>query len=674
MSRPLANRLILLGWDAADWKIISPLVDAGLMPSTSALIDRGCVGSIATLQPPLSPILWTSIVTGKRAHKHGIRGFVEPTSDGRGIRPASSTSRTCKAIWNICHQAGMQSHAVGFFASHPAEPLSGVCVSNQFAVSPPKKGADWPMPPDAVHPERLRDPIRQLRVHPDEITESELGAFIPRIAQIDRHRDPRPDRLAAAIAKAASIQAVLTAILENEPWQFVAAYFDAIDVCSHHFMPFHPPKMPNVSDADFELYEDVIVGVYRFHDLMLGRVLELAGPDTAVIVLSDHGFHSDHLRPLTPPAEDDTPSAEAALDAAWHRPLGVICLAGPNIRKDERIYGATLLDVTPTMLTILGLPVGKDMDGKVLANAFDIPVEIERIESWDDVEGDAGRHPPDAQQAGFDIASSISQLVELGYIDPLSDDAQKNFNLAVKEGNFNLAASYLDAGRPADALKLLEPLRAAEPDVPRFATAVAQCHHLLGRPNDAAAILEKLVEKSPDTPEADLLLAAARFNTGRTDVGVELLRKAAAGRPGDIRPHLMLGSALIHLRQWPDAEASFRRAVQIDENNHEAFDGLSVSLLAQNRPEEAADAALSAVGILHHFPIAHMHLGIALVQMKEFERAIGPFELAVTMNPRLLDAHRYLATIFRQLGRADRAAEHRIAAERLMSPTAAQSH
>src|SRR4051794_17244258 len=78
MSQRLAKRILLLGWDAADWKIVSPLVDAGQLPAFASLVERGCVGNIATLQPPLSPMLWTSIVTGKRAHKHGIFGFVEP--------------------------------------------------------------------------------------------------------------------------------------------------------------------------------------------------------------------------------------------------------------------------------------------------------------------------------------------------------------------------------------------------------------------------------------------------------------------------------------------------------------------------------------------------------------------------------------------------------------------
>src|SRR5262245_19681610 len=96
-----ASRLLLIGWDAADWKFINPLRDAGQMPNLSRLVDHGVIANLATLRPCLSPILWTSIATGKTADKHGIAGFVEPIPGGAGLRVVSSTSRTTKAIWNI---------------------------------------------------------------------------------------------------------------------------------------------------------------------------------------------------------------------------------------------------------------------------------------------------------------------------------------------------------------------------------------------------------------------------------------------------------------------------------------------------------------------------------------------------------------------------------------------
>lgn len=70
-------RVLLIGWDAADWKVIRPLLDAGQMPNLGRLITGGVHGNVATIYPVLSPMLWTSIATGKRAYKHGIHGFSE---------------------------------------------------------------------------------------------------------------------------------------------------------------------------------------------------------------------------------------------------------------------------------------------------------------------------------------------------------------------------------------------------------------------------------------------------------------------------------------------------------------------------------------------------------------------------------------------------------------------
>ena len=70
-------RVLLIGWDAADWQMIHPLLDSGLMPSLQRLIEGGVMGNLSTLSPMLSPILWTSIATGKRAYAHGVRGFIE---------------------------------------------------------------------------------------------------------------------------------------------------------------------------------------------------------------------------------------------------------------------------------------------------------------------------------------------------------------------------------------------------------------------------------------------------------------------------------------------------------------------------------------------------------------------------------------------------------------------
>ena len=109
-----------------------------------------------------------------------------------------------------------------------------------------------------------------------------------------------------------------------------------------------------------------MAGGYILHDMILGGILEEAGPETTVLLVSDHGFHIDHLRPKSVPVEPAGPAVQ-------HRHYGIFAMTGPGIRRDERIYGASLLDVVPTVLTLFGLPPGADMDGKVLMDAFETP-------------------------------------------------------------------------------------------------------------------------------------------------------------------------------------------------------------------------------------------------------------------------------------------------------------
>ena len=146
MSTPDGPRKVLLiGWDAADWKVIHPLMDDGLMPNLNKLVEGGAMANLATLHPVLSPMLWTSISTGKRPFKHGIHGFTEPSPDGSHIRPMTTLSRKTKALWNILSQNDLTSNIVGWWPSNPVEPIKGAMVSNLFqqAIGPPEKPVSY---------------------------------------------------------------------------------------------------------------------------------------------------------------------------------------------------------------------------------------------------------------------------------------------------------------------------------------------------------------------------------------------------------------------------------------------------------------------------------------------------------------------------------------------------
>jgi tetratricopeptide (TPR) repeat protein len=435
----------------------------------------------------------------------------------------------------------------------------------------------------------------------------------------------------------------------------------------------------------------VVNGAYRFHDMMLQTLLELAGPEATVLLVSDHGFHSDHLRPRGIPDEPAGPAVQ-------HRNFGIVALKGAHIKQDERIYGATLLDVTPTILTLFGLPVGEDMDGRVLVQAFEEPPEIKRIPSWEQEAGECGMHPADLRVDSVAAQAMMQRLVALGYIDPPGEDAAKAAELAVREQRYNLARAYLDARRYKDALPILQELLKKWPDQTRFSQYLAQCFFALRRRAEAKAILEQLIsnppkptpkdekevaprEQKPTTvetgressksetetpaqtprqnPWADLLMGIIHFEEGNMDEALASLLKAERFDPRLPDLHLRIGDVYLRQKKIDDAERAFERALEIDGDSAAAHLGLARVHLQKRRNEQAAEQALHAVGLQHFLPLGHFSLGVALARLGHRQRAALAFETSLTMLPGLIAAHRWLATLYRQAGGdPEKAARH----------------
>lgn len=659
MSAPSKRKVVLVGWDAADWQHIHPLLNEGLLPNLEALIERGVMGNLATLHPVLSPMLWNSIATGKLADKHGVHGFIEPDPVNGGARPYSSHSRQTKAIWNILSQAGLRSHVVGWWASHPAEPIRGTVVTNAFSGVKFVPGQGWTIPPGTVHPPERTRHLAPLRVFPHELTEAHILPFIPRAAEIDQRLDRRLQNFAKTLSDAATNHALVTALMELEEWDFTAVYYDAIDHFAHAFMPFHPPRLPWIDEREFELYREVMRGAYRFHDLMLGRIVELAGPDATIVLCSDHGFESGPQRPQFTPREPAGP-------AVWHRHYGILVMAGPGLRRDERIFSAGLLDLAPTLLTLFGLPVGADMDGRVLVEAFETPPEVQTIPSWDEVEGAQWQHRGGESMDRAQADELMAQFAALGYIENPHADREKQAESAAIENKYNLARVFLWKAEPARALPLLLEIVRARPWEDRFLLQLATACLALGRAQDAERLLAAAYPIHPKThAPVKLLWARAKLRQGDLEAGLQALQEALAMAPGNARLHVELGDVFLRLRQLPEAEQAFGTALALDPDFALAHQGLAEVHRRRGRNQETVEAALRAVSLLHRLPRAHLNLGIALARAREHERAIVAFETALKFDPRLVTAHRFLALLHRHAGRLERALDHRDAAQRL---------
>jgi tetratricopeptide (TPR) repeat protein len=696
-------------------------MDAGKMPNVQRLVKNGVTGEIATLHPPLSPMLWTSIATGKRPFKHGIHGFSEPAPDGSGVRPVTNLSRKSKALWNILNQNSLRSVVIGWWPSHPAEPIDGVMVSDQYhrASRPLEEG--WPVPAHAVHPPELAGTLAGLRLHPDLIVPQMVDPFIPLAREIDQDKDPRLAALLRTLAECTSIHAAATWLLDSQPWDFFVVYYEAIDHFCHSFMRYHPPRQSWIGERDFEIYHNVVSMAYQLHDKMLGELLKKAGDGVTAILVSDHGFHPDHLRPSSIPDIPAGPAIE-------HRDFGVFAMSGPDIKRDDVLYGSSLLDVTPTILTVYGLPVGEDMDGKVLSQAFVKVPEVAFIPSWEGVPGADGRHPPYTRLDPLAAHAALEQMIALGYIERPDEDRDLATRKTLWELRYNLGESYQDAGRHVEAHEIFTELCKADPDEQRFAVRLFVSCQALGIHDQMRQIVDDLdgrrralFEEAPQKIDTLRQLAAERArlrkpanadyapteNGGGEPESVlsrderrELTRWQSLARYQPavvdylkaevwiaekryaealstlervaeahlIRPGLLLQAADLYLRlhRWRDAQQVYEKALAIDPDNAQAHLGLCRMALRRGKFGMAAHSALDALQRTYHDPLAHFLLGRALAAMKDDERAAEAFRTAISLNPNFPEAHHRLAGLLgKRLGDIESAREHRSLARRM---------
>jgi predicted AlkP superfamily phosphohydrolase/phosphomutase/tetratricopeptide (TPR) repeat protein len=662
MSKRLTRRVLLIGWDAADWNIIHPLMEAGKMPIFEKLVEHGVSGQIATLQPILSPMLWSSIATGKRADKHDILGFVEPSPDGKGIRPVSSTSRKCKAIWNILSQSGLRSVVINWFASHPAEPIAGTILTNRFTNITGPDGKRLPLEAAAVHPAEILELVESFRVHPLQISNQQLLAFFPDTKPADKS-DPRIGMLAGILAQCATTQNAAIYFAAEEDWDLLAIYYDAIDHIGHGFMEYHPPAMAHVSAEDAAIFGNVITGMYRFHDMLLGRLLDMVGPDTTVILLSDHGFYHDHLRPnVREHFRDPSKKFGAEMNpVAWHRLQGVFAAAGQAIKRDELFYGTSLLDIAPSILALLGLPIADDMDGRALTGIFAEPRELEHIPSYEPPHENDGVHRNVSAEETDPWATrqALEQLAALGYINlPESDKPQEAITRTRHDRLNNLAHVYFSSGRLTETLEILQQFL-AEKDETHLRCRIALCLLGLGRLDEADAIMTGTSDAAPQAPLVRLVWGQIRLAQNRIDEALSFLEPLQEETFPLSYLHTILGQAYLRGRLFRNADAAFRRAIERDEDNSEAHDGLGIALRRQGFYEDAVYEHTRAATLFHDRAQTHLNLGIALAMSQQFDWAIRAFSVAAGLAPESPLPHRWLTKLYRRVKKDDdKAREH----------------
>ena len=421
LARPTGRKVLVVGWDGADWLLVQPLLDQGRLPNLARLIDGGVRGELRSEKPLLSPLIWTTVATGRTVEEHGVADFLVEDPETGAMVPISSSSRQVHALWTLLSAFDMTTDAVAWWATWPAEEIRGTMVTDRVAYQLFEYGGEATDPTGKVYPESAWPAVEERLVAAEEIGWEEMSRFVDVTEEelerrwnalpAERRQEDKVNHLRKIIATTRSYHDIALHLLENQA-DLTLAYYEGTDTVGHRFARFLPPAMPGVSEEEVAKFGSAMPEFYEWADELLGELLEAVDDDTLVLLISDHGFFTGEARP------ESDPSDFAAGASQWHRLYGLIVGDGPGVDRGE-VRGATIFDVTPTVLAALGLPVADDMRGNVLdpllpPDAHQRKPELTgKLASYEVL---PRRRPQAVASSAEDDEDRLRELVALGYI------------------------------------------------------------------------------------------------------------------------------------------------------------------------------------------------------------------------------------------------------------------
>ncbi len=682
--RDRGTRAVVIGIDSADWTIIDALAAEGGMPNLAKLKQRAAWGKIETLHDiPLSPVVWTSVATGKTAAKHGISWFMVDQPDGTRV-PIRSHNRRARAIWNILADHDRRPVVLGWWATFPAEEVGdGAIVSDALGFH--GFGATARAGDDAkkTYPQELFARVDPLVPPEQQLSHDFVSRFVHitpedyRAEMYDPARHPahnpfNPIHLFQQYAVTAQgYAAIAEDLLAKQRYDLFMTYFEQVDSFSHLFMKYAPPRLEWIDDdAAVARYQGVVHEWYRYQDELLGRLLaKIDLDDTAVFIVSDHGFKSGERRIRS---EQTVDVRRAHLDHETH---GIFLAAGPHIRRGVEVTGASVLDLTPTVLHYLGFPVAKDMDGKVLESVFDdgfAGQEGIRYVSTYEPADDARVAEAGAGDAGEDFSRDESEkamaaLRSLGYVGdapaegaggaaPGDASGEAAGAESSPEVHNNLGQIHLRNGELEAARREFEKALELDPRNSDALLNLSSIHAAEGRIGAAEHLVKQALQVNPNSIGALAQLAEIERDKGNPGEAVRLFEEALA--IDDALPflHQGYGDVLQRAGRFEDAERAFKSVLELDPDSFKARYNLGVTYGSQGRIDDAVamyEEALEAAPKHPEVVLAHNNLGVIHLERGENDDARSRFEQAVRSSLGHFESRFNLALIYSDDGRLE---------------------
>lgn len=384
------TRILYIGLDGATTDLMRTLIASGDLPNIAALVEHGTFTPLHSHEPTRSPAVWTTLATGTRKERHGIYDYVTSTWYWpEALRTkekllATSDMRKDPALWTFLTEQKKTSVVVGWLSTWPAEAIQGAVVAPYIDIGNDRqttiKGAIYKTGADRqTHDPKLFAQLRRKLKTPGQFGSKYLKKYFdqvppghPLFAQLRVFK-----RYAYTVSWTGArmhnnTQSALYLAKKFDP-ELVMVYYQCPDSLGHRFWLFRQSEeaiaarleavgVDPALAADLKRrYGDTIDACYREIDRHLGLLQAGLGEGWSTVIVSDHGFGD---------CEQRCENKNVPFNGG-HRNDGILLVSGPAFAKGGTIEDPWVEDLTPTILTALGLPVPEGLDGKVLTGALE---------------------------------------------------------------------------------------------------------------------------------------------------------------------------------------------------------------------------------------------------------------------------------------------------------------
>lgn len=505
------QKVIIIGIDGGTWSVIDPLIEKGQLPAFQYLKEHGAWASPKSLDPPLTPIVWTSIASGKDKEKHGILDFFNTSHDVR-----------VKRIWDILEERGYKIGLHEYPVTWPPRECNGFIIPDNFARDDSTHPEDLSFIKELAIGEKNERPIglrQKLRLVYKAIHFGCSRNTLWRIFKYDlRKRLPfftfLDNYYMSRMIKLYLYSDLFIKLYNKYKPDFSVTYFNQPDALGHRFWKHMDPEGFDVPKKELKRYKDVVKNSYIAIDKQIQRLMRSIPENSVIVIVSDHGFKKTFTNPYgkalrvriedlsnalkisedivgvnihkftyfrsrkSKPSEREkdrkdliqklhlfqqTESGQKIFDIIedkeWvivspistidirpqtplctqdgvsymygdfiedtyvefsgdHDEYGIFIMNGKSIKSNFEIKEASVLDISPTLLSVLGFPVGRDMDGRVMIEAIkDDHLQkhnVQYIDSWD---GEEKRKLGPPQHLSAEEEDKLKKrLKDLGYL------------------------------------------------------------------------------------------------------------------------------------------------------------------------------------------------------------------------------------------------------------------